>query len=239
MPKTNIELPSQCRLYEGVSPEDIMITPFKGRHEKMFASITADTYEKKLSDILNDVVDGMDVRKMTMGDRLYILIWEAINSFSNEYPMDIQCQACSEVIVYIVDLNKLTVNQLNSDFSEPYSITLANGKKLDLRLIRVEDEIAAIDYEINNPDEGWSYKYARSIATEDNILSRIQIFEDLDAVDSARVRAVQDKYMHGPVLQTDFVCDKCGHGGPVPFTFQPDMVFPIGKALSDHFGKLV
>ena len=80
-----VSLPSKCLTYEGVDPDSIKIRAFKGREEELLAELNLSNLPKKLLTIIENVVQGIEVKKLTSGDARFIMMWEAINSYSSEF----------------------------------------------------------------------------------------------------------------------------------------------------------
>lgn len=235
---SDFDLPSKGLVYSGVDVNKIGIRTFKGKDEKLLASLNSDNFEKRVLAILNSVIKGIEAPKLTVGDRLYILIWEGINSYSKDYVVeDTTCLNCFEKIDVSVDLSKLEVINLPADYKEPYPINLSTGEVANLRLFRVEDEIKIADYEKSTSQSSWLYRFAHSIVSDKNIWDVVNWLEGLPSKDIATIRAFQNKFYHGPKLETSYVCPKCGGTGIMPVPFRLKMFFPYGDALDRFAGN--
>lgn len=236
-----LNLPSKGLPYQDLpnfNLSEVKIRTLKGKDEKLLAELTYDNFERKFLVVLRNIVKGIDPEKLTIGDRLYILIWEAINSYSKDFDVEHTCENCFEKIISTIDLSSLEVIELPSDFKEPYSIKLSNGDTINVRLFRVEDEIKISDYEkTNNPS--WVYRYALALIDDKGIWDRVNYLENLDVKDFAKIRAFHDKFYHGPKMEAKYVCQKCGGSGLVPVPFRIEMLFPYGKTLTKYFGNAV
>jgi len=142
-----IKLPSRCLVYDGVDPDGISIRTLKGKDEKLIAEVNYDNFEKKFLLLLKNIIKGVDPIKLTVGDRLFILLWEAINSYSKDFDIEHTCIECYEKIKSTVDLSDLEVIELSKDFKEPYEKKLSDGSIVKLRLFTVQDEINIAAYE--------------------------------------------------------------------------------------------
>lgn len=231
-----LNLPSKCLVYEDTDPSKVQIRTLKGRDEKLIAELTYDNFEKKFLTILGSIVKGVVPGKLTVGDRLYIMVWEAINSYSANYPVELMCETCLQKIEITVDLSKLDVIELPEKFKEPHPVKLSDGNQIDLRLFRVEDEVKIADAE-KSGKSSWLYRWAISIVDkEKSVWDRINYLENLEAKDVAAIRAFHEKYYHGPKMETEYECPKCGGQGVTPVPFRIELLFPYGKALTKHFG---
>jgi hypothetical protein len=233
-----LELPTKCRLYPGTNPEDIQIRTLKGKDEKLIAEISYDNFEKKFVGVIKGILKGIDPLKLTLGDRMHIVLWEVINTFGAEYPTDIICEECGKKVKDTVDLSQIVSVGLPEDFVEPFPISLESGKVIHVKLFRVADEIAVADYEkAGRPS--WSYRFATTIVDDGlNIIEKEAMIDDMSSKDLAKVRLVQEKYQHGPDMLVEYRCN-CGGHGIYTIPFHPRMLLPYGKESVGHFGTAV
>jgi hypothetical protein len=234
----SITLPSGCQVYPGVDPSKITIRPFTGREEKAIAEITADNFDKKFQVVLASVLEGIDPNILTLGDRKFIMLWLAINSYSPKYPVEFVCDNCSAKLTMEADLSEMQVLDLVAGFKEPYPVELSDGKTVHLRLLRVEDEISANALEKSGQNV-WLYRYAASIVGEGTVLDKSKTLESYLAKDVAKIRAFHETHEHGPVMESKYTCDKCGGDGIVAVPFRIQMFFPYGESLKRYFGTPV
>lgn len=229
-----IELPSKCLPY---AEKDITIRPYLAKDEIYLSQINPVNLEPKFLQVLKEVVRGIDPKLLTLGDRLYIMIWEYINSYSHTFPVDITCTHCLNDITTPIDLTKLQKIELPDDFKQPYMVKLPDkGREIPLRLLTIQDEIDIENYERKNPD-GHLYRYAKSIVSEVDILDKINDLEKLTSKDLAKIRWFHEKFYHGPDMDTTFKCPKCGEEDELTVPFRFEFLYPHGKALADTFGE--
>jgi hypothetical protein len=237
--KKILDLPSKFLVYEGIERGSVKVGLLRGKHEKVISEISADNYDKKLLQVIADVIEGISVNTLTLGDRKFIQLWLAINSYSKDFPIKFPCDTCGAKLEAVVDLAQLAVVELPDDYKEPYPIILSDGTTLNLRLLRVEDELKVAESERSGQNV-WLYRYSRSIVDDKmNALQKVQFMEELPAVDVARIRAFHDKYDHGPVMELSYGCEKCGGEGVMPVPFRLEMLFPIGSTLKRCYGASV
>jgi len=234
-----IQLPSKCLVYKDVDPTKVQIRTFKGKDEKLIAEITYDNFERKALVVMRNVLQGIEPDKLTVGDRLYVLVWEAINSYTKDYDVEHTCNDCFERITSTIDLSTLEVVELPEDFKEPYPLKLSNGDIVNLRLFRVEDEIKIADYE-KADKASWLYRFATAIVDDSKgIWDRVAYLENMESKDLASIRAFHNKFVHGPKMESPYICPKCGGAGRTPVPFRLEMLFPYGKTLERYFGNAV
>lgn len=231
-----VSLPSKCLPYEGVNSSDVMIRAYQGRDEVFLAEINPVNIEQKFLRVLKNVLKGVDPELLTLGDRLYIIVWECINSYTEILKVKTACSHCLQDIEVSVDLRKLEVISLPDNFKQPYEVTLPNSEIVHLRLLNTRDEIDILKFE-KDSDEGLLYRYARSIVDDKNVLERVERLGNLGAKDLATIRAFQEKFYHGPDMNAKVTCPECGEEDDVEVPFRLDLLFPDGKALRDSFGE--
>lgn len=236
--KKILDLPSKYLVYEGISPGSIKIGLLRGKHEKVIAEISADNYDRKLLQVLADVIEGIPINSLTLGDRKFVQLWLAINSYSKDFPIKFNCENCGAKLDAVVDLSAIPVAELPDGFKEPYPVTLSDGKEIQLRLLRVEDELKVAEAEKTGQNI-WLYRFARSIVDDRTLLQKVQYMEELPAADVARIRAFHDKFDHGPVMNFPYECGKCGGDGSIAVPFRLEMLFPIGETLKRCYGPTV
>jgi len=237
MEKTLISLPSK-RLPYGEKVTDVSLSPFSGREEMLIAEITNDNFYKKFVTVFKNVLTGIDPIDLTVGDMLYLLIWEAINSFSKEYKVTYTCSTCLTTNEAVIDLSKFEKIELPDSYKEPYAITLSDGKVLNLRLQRVSDEIKIVDYE-KNQQNSWMFRYALTIVDGEkktmDIVEKMEYLKSLSTKDTSMIRAFQEEFKHGLDMRQNCTCKNCDALELVACPFQLDMVFPFGSGLKKYF----
>lgn len=232
-----INLPSRCLPYEGIEPADITIRAYEAPDEIFLSEINPVNLESKYLMVLKKVLLGIDPKLLTLGDRLYIMIWEYVKSYSSTISLPVMCSHCLAENTISIDLLNLDKIDLPEDYQQPYSVKLPDkGKEILLRLLTIEDEIAIEKYEKKNQD-GHLYRYARSVVSDADVLSRLRDIAKLSAKDLARIRAFQTKFNHGPDMNTTFTCPDCGEEDEVDIPFRLEFLYPYGEALTDTFGK--
>lgn len=230
-----VNLPSKCVTY-GVKPEDIKLRTYIGSDELLLAQVNPVNLEKTYLLVLQNVIQGIDPKKLTLGDRLYIMLWEYINSYSNTIKMDNVCSNCLESVEISIDLSSLEKVYLPDSYKEPYMESLSTGK-IGLRLLTIEDEIEVDKF--SDKKEAPLYRLARSIVSKDDVLKRLEMIRNMPAKDVATIRAFHERMFHGPDMHTKVTCPKCGSEEEIEVPFRFEFIFPNGKTLTDTFGKRV
>jgi hypothetical protein len=232
----NISLPSGCLTY-GVASDTVKVRAYTGKEEFYLSEITPNNLDVKFLQVMRNVVQGIDPGLMTLGDRLYLMVWECAKSYATVIKVKTVCTHCLTDIEVPVDLTNLEVKTLPADFKQPYTVKLSSGD-VNLRLLTVNDEIEAAKYEEQHGD-GVIYRCAKSMVADINILERMEKLHSMPAVDIATIRAFHEKFSHGPILEDyKFVCPKCKGEGVTSVPFRFDIIlYPSGEALVSTFGK--
>jgi hypothetical protein len=230
-----IQLPSQCLTYKDINPEQIKIRNYVGSDEIMLCQITPINIERSYLMVLQNIIQGIDPKRLTLGDRLFIMIWEYANSYSNTVNVKTICESCLEEITIPADLNKLKAICLPDTYKEPYEKKLPSGKTILLKILTVEDEIEVEKWK--DQKEAPLYRLARSIVSKDDVLKVLDDLKSMPAKDVASIRAFHQKMFHGYDMNLECICPKCGAKEFVEVPFRLEFIFPTGKALGEYFGE--
>jgi len=235
----NVKLPSKCLPYKDVDPDGIMIRQLTGREERVLSEVTVSNLNQKVLEVLKEVVTGVDPKNLTIGDRLFILIWEVMNSFSDDFPISYICTSCLKKVDGFVKLSQIELIELSDDYKEPVPVTLSSGAVVNLRLLTSQDEVLVSDYK-NAGQEEWTYRYALSIVNESkDIMELMSFYESLPIKDTAKIRAFQEKYYHGPDMEATHQCPYCHEEDQISIPFRIEALFPTGKELVRNFGDRI
>jgi len=232
---STINLPSKCLVYPEVDPGSISICQLTGEEERLLSEVSTSNLDRKVLEVLKNVVQGIDVSILTTGDRLFLLIWEIMNSFSDEIPVSYLCYNCEKKVDITGKFSTMDVIELPDDFKQPYPVTLSDETVVKLRLLTAGDEVLISDYESSGED-AWCYRYALSIVSDDDILRRVKFYQDLPVKDTAKIRAFQEKFFHGPSMEFPCKCPHCGEEELVSIPFRIEFLFPSGEELVRNYG---
>ncbi len=234
-----INLPSKGQVYD-IPAENILVRPYNGEDEMLLSQINPVNLERNFYPVLKRVVQGIDPKMLTLGDRLYLIIWEYINSYSENVTLKgTLCSHCLKKSDVSVDLRKLGVRYLAEDVTFPQEVVLpVSGKAVNLRLFNVGDELAIEKFQESNPDEAYMFRWARTIVSDKDIITLMREMKVWSARDLARLRLFQEdpKHVHGPEITTTFTCSKCGGEDEVVVPFRFEFLYPYGETLRDCFG---
>jgi hypothetical protein len=236
-----ITLPSRCLTYtdadgKRVDPLSIKARAYQGSDEIYLAQINPSNIERNYFEVLKSVLQGVDAKQLTLGDRMYLILWEYVNSYSRTMRVKTMCSHCLSSVEVTVDLASLENEELPEDFEQPYSIVLpVSQKPVSLRLLTVWDEVEVEKYSKKHEREQDLFRYARTIVSDKDIVDTMAELEKMKAKDLLTIMAFQDKFTHGPVLKTRFTCsnENCGEEDELDIPFRREFFLPDVSEFSD------
>jgi len=234
-----LTLPSKCLPYPPGTKVEARV--MRGSDEKVLAEMTTMNFEKQSALLLKRIVRGIEVEDLTLGDRLSILIWNTINSYTPDYPIDAICNDClRKTEDVIIKLSDLETQDLPDNYAEPHPVELPkSGMSLKMRLYRIKDELQLLKYEkeaTSEHDDPWLYKLALSIVSEESVWDRVTMLKGLVTQDLAILRAFHEKYIHGMILRAKFTCKHCEEESPTEVPFRHQLFVPDGKTVATALG---
>jgi hypothetical protein len=233
-----INLPSKCLPYEGIQPEDILVRPYTGAEEEVLAQINPVNLERNFLAVLKNVVQGIDPSRLTVGDRMYLIIWEYINSYTSNISVAQTCSHCLQNVSFPVDLmNDLGIIFLEDDYTEPHPITLPSGSDVNVRILTIKDEVDAEKMAVQGKDV-FLYRLAKSIVGDEDAFILMERMKNWPAKDIARLRKFHEiDTNHGPNLVTEISCPNCEGREEVVVPFRFEFFHPTGASLGECFGE--
>jgi len=240
-----ISLPSKCLTYinqdgSKIDPSFVLARSYQGRDELYLSQINPSNLERNYLEVLKSVLRGIDPLQLTLGDRLYLIIWEYVNSYDYMMRVKTICSHCLSEIEIEVDLRNLETVDLPDSYEQPYEITLPISKeKIQLRLLTVEDEIEVERFSKKNKKEANLYRYARTIVNSSDVMARMKKLSETKAKDFLTVMSFQDKFFHGPEMKTKFNCpeDGCGEEDILDIPFRSNFFIPEISQFSNFDGE--
>lgn len=227
-------LPSKYLLYPDLKPGDIQIRPLLGKDEKLMAGISSSNLERKFFTLLGNVLKGIDPKRITLGDRMYILLYLGIDTYGKDWPVEYVCEHCFLTNYMTVDLNSFDVRTLDEGVSMSMPVELSSGV-IYLKIQTLEDEIKLAEYKqvVRSDEDVYLYEFALSIVdTTKTMEEKVKFLEEMPLKDLNAIKSFHAKFEHGPIMQTSHTCEHCGGGGIIPVPFQSKMVFRSGKDIA-------
>lgn len=119
---------------------DIVLRNMTTNEEKVLLGSTSDALDSVMNACIVEPA-GLKVNDLISPDKHFILIKLRVLSFGPEYFVKHKCPHCGKVSEYKIDLDKLEVHYLDSNFKEPYDvITLPVSKQsVELKLPRMSE----------------------------------------------------------------------------------------------------
>lgn len=114
-----LSLPSKYLPYEGINKEDVTIRSYTAKDEVYLAEINPINLESKYLQVLKSIVRGIDPKLLTLGDRLWIMIWEYITSYSPTIKLSTVCSHCLAEVDVSIDLTNLELVKLPDNYHQP------------------------------------------------------------------------------------------------------------------------
>jgi hypothetical protein len=232
-----LNLPSKLIPYKSEGVSKVEIRMLKGKDLKIIGEATTANFEKKFKLLLKNILRGIEPGRLTIGDRIYIVIWLTLNCHSNLFPIELMCEHCFRTDKdYKVDLGKLEKVLLPDDFQEPYSLKLPNGESVLLRLYRVDDQIQYMDYIEAKKEDDIIFKLAQVVVGDETIDKKVERLNGMSLQDIDLIRAFLEKYYHGVDMNASYTCKHCGGTGKTPVPFRIDLLFPAGALVAESLG---
>ena len=233
----DLKLPSKGLPYkdkEGKVPET-KIRPMKVKDEKLIAEMTGNNFEVRFLQLIRNTVRGIDAKEMTIGDRLYCILWLRINSYSPRYAIQFNCLSCNSPILHEFDLAKLTVLELPDDYHEPMTAMLEDvGDDVQLRLLRVKDEMEIAQKMASGEKDEWLLRYAYSIVGSMTVFEKMKYINELSSKDFSIIRGYQEIFNHGVDFKQAYTCPDCGVTEILDIPFRPGLLIPEGSAMASR-----
>jgi len=229
-----INLPSRCLTYKdsagnSINPDSVCARAYQGSDQIYLAQINPINLERNYFEVLKSVLQGVDPIQLTLGDRMYLILWEYINSYDRFMKIKTVCSNCLSEVEIDVDLTLLENIKLPENYKQPYSITLPVSKEvIGLRLLTVGDEIEVEKYSKKHKDNAILYRYARTVVSDMDIVAQVEKLSSMESKDLLAIMAFQDDFYHGPELKTKFTCPEkgCGEEDEVDIPFRFEFFFP-------------
>jgi hypothetical protein len=239
--KKLMELPSKYLVYPGITPGDIQVRSLTGEDEEVMAEVNTVNIELKFIQLLDRVIQGVKAKDLTLGDRMYILLWLSNDTYGNLWPIDFYCEHCFQKTFHEVDLlsfmNSEGVKFLEDGFKQPVTVQLSD-RTVDLRLFTVGDEAIVSQYEAAG-NNGYLYKYALSMVDEKSVSEKYEMLKKMSSKDLNVIKSFHLEHEHGPIMVSPYVCRNCGGEGRVAVPFRTEMVFRSGEVNPNSAGKRI
>ena len=232
------DIPSKYKLY----PEGTQIIGrrLKVLEIKKLASINETTADFIINDLLKRTIRGIDINKLLVADKLYILMWLRANTYKDSgYNVSFKCSKCNTESSYHFETNNLEVEYLSDSYDGSQKITLDNGDVLGFKFLRIEDEVTIDRFkEINGKvvgeiDEEF-LKLAQMITDingdEKSIMQKyLYLTADILPTDYSRIMSYINKFGMGIKPYLNVKCENCSGVTQTMLSFDSSFFFPEYK----------
>lgn len=133
-------LPSKGKLYPAGTT--ISGRPFTVREVKRLATMNETNYHAIIKEVLTSCVRGIDISKLLVSDKIYIIFWLRANTYKDaHFTTPYVCEHCGRENEFFFDVADFDFTYLSDEFKESdLSITLLNGHTLELKYLSIADE---------------------------------------------------------------------------------------------------
>ena len=212
-PSQEVKLPSKGIPYK--NDGKIEIRPITVQEEKILATGGEAVIDKILRKVIKS---DINIEELTPGDESFILVWLRLNSYFDDYSVELLCPACKSEFKTIVKVSKFPVYQLKEGIEEPYELEVA-GVKVGLRFLRRKDEkeLEEIKKKLlktkSDLSDLYLYRYAKAIHTIDGqevkFSQAMSFLGSLTGKEMVKIRKALNDMKHGvePVLEVK--CKNC------------------------------
>lgn len=232
-------LPSALKLY----PEGTQIygRPLKVLECKQLASINETNADNIINSILKRTIKGIDVDKILIADKLYILLWLRGTTFPDpSYGISFKCGLCEKESKYHFTLDKIETNQISSDFSlDKLTFKLPNKDEIEFSFPTIAEEKSADNFKntcsyIKDIDADFVSQCVliKKINGEDKImLEKYNYLASLAPTDYIYFLSYIEKYNFGIKWLINASCGHCGGTTPMAATFLGDSSFWLPRIV--------
>lgn len=231
-------LPSGGRLYpEGTK---ILGRPLKVIEIKKISSLTAESAEYVINDILKRTIRGIDIDKLYVADKLFLIFWLRANSYKDSsYVVNFVCNKCEKESSYHFNLNNLTVQYLSDEYDATKDTTLPTGNKIKIKFLTIGDTNKVERFkEINRGALGEIDDELLSLAAsiseingqEKGLLEKYNFVLNMSPEDFSYIISYIDKFGMGVKPELNVTCSICGGAAQVVAGFSGSFMLPTYKS---------
>tara|TARA_R110002020_G_scaffold9704_7_gene38010 strand:+ start:1550 stop:2284 length:735 start_codon:yes stop_codon:yes gene_type:complete len=216
-----VTLPSRNRFYNLKDKnKPITVRSMKFEDERMFAD-TSRKGADSLNILLDRCVSNIDIDDLLLIDKLILLIKIREATYGKDYEFDLTCTSCGAEERVGFDLNDLSVNELPSDFQDPFSISLPVLKKeIKIKLPRVKDEQYVLTATNKNL---WRFITDIDGCSDRGVISEVVKKLPLQDVHCIIKKLSGDEFGLEPKM--NFSCPHCGHSEEIVLPISSDFFY--------------
>jgi len=226
------KLPSQGYFYPEESPlasGEIELKFVTAKHEDILSS---QNFIKKgivIDEFLKSVIFDPKIKleDLLVGDKNAIFVFARILAYGKDYEIKQKCPACGEENQVVVDLDKLSVKEIDFEKFKKnvnlFQYTFPNCQREILFKLSTHKDEQDVDVELKSLAKVTKNSSSPTVTTtlkkmivsvdgkEDKGYIKSFIEKELPSVDSAEFRKYLKTFMPDVDMTYDFTCDSCGH----------------------------
>ncbi len=240
-----VNLPSNSKFYSNI-PATLHVRPMTGREEQYLATQRMGKNNSATNMIFKSCIrEKIDVSKLLVEDRTYLLIFLRGISYSNLYDINIKCPDCGTSFEESIDLNSLSVLTCDDNFNEDdlTGVLPMSQYKFQYRLPTGEDEVNIAEYSQKRQkqfpdglDDTFFYRASKLLKyignDEVSISSATPILTLLPSMPVADINYLRNKLTDAPFgVKTDveIVCKNCMYVFEATLPMELSFFFPKNK----------
>jgi len=234
-----VDLPSSGKLGY---PSEIEYRDILVRDEKILSTATGANYEKILNKILKSLLkDQSWYDDISIYDRDFLLLWIWANNYSTEKTFEVTCPHCKAKDDVVVDVTKITIDEISEDYTNPFIMELSNGETVKLRMVTIGDENIAVDFATKNKGKHDVDDIKFAITMQfDTVLPLSQKLEymsnNITGRDMGMIRAFHDHFKYGIDDKVSHSCNSCAEVTSFTIPFSLEFFLPT---LRNYFEKML
>ena len=230
------ELPCGFLDEEGTRHTEVEVREMTGAEEDLLVSKNIPT-GRKMSELLvrcttriGTIVDreaiGAAVRKMVVGDRVFLMFAIRRVTLGDSYTLTTKCPSCETESSPVVDLSELGIKQMPNPAERVWEETLPSGMMARLRVLTGEGEDRIEELSKKNKTDTMSIGMLVRIEMLGGVPATLQAVKALSSRDRNAIRTSFDAHDGGVDTSIDFGCPHCGHEYKEDMDLQTGFFFP-------------
>ena len=228
-------IPSKFRLYP--TGTKIFARPLKVLEVKMLSSLTNDNFHHVITEVLKKSVRGIDIDKLLVSDKLFIIFWLRANTYKNSgYTVDFECNICNTESTYEFEIDNLDIIDIKDEYNPNDVIKLPKcGDEVLTRQLTINDENNVKNFLTRNKRSLTEFDeeiltIANLIKTingkEESLTTKYEYIVEMDPIDFGKVESYLSHFDMGisPIMNVD--CKNCGGAADLAVSFRPEFFVP-------------
>lgn len=224
------ELPSKGTVYpEGTKIYSRPLTVLELKH---LATMTEQTADGVINEVLKGSVKGIDYRDLVVADKIFIIMWQRSNTYKGDrFGIEYVCPACGERDKYDFDSSMVEIPDVADGYSPDREYDLGSAK-VQLEQPRVRDVSRVVEFMEKHPDADAdilgkiAYRIWKVDGNEIGLEEAYDFCVNLPAPDFVKLNGVcaETEISINPVVNV--VCKHCSKAVPIGVSFRPDFFVP-------------